>query len=133
MAAHEQVNINQFPDTVPAGYLRNKVYPQDVALYRTESARKDRQAMWRDKLANTKKTGFYDDVKARGVLEPVHVVHDPHFGPELHSGHHRVAAAANISHQMPVPVRHFPNYTAYQEFKQSPDYAEEDNPNWRKR
>lgn len=142
MAASDHLHPGQLRAFMPAGELRDKTYPTDVAGYRTESARKDRQTMWRDKLATTKATGFYDNVKQHGVQDPVHLVHDggritgkPRTGaraerPDLVSGHHRVAAAANISRNMLVPVQHHASYEDYEEHVlQNP----EDNPNWKGR
>jgi hypothetical protein len=59
------------------------------------------------KVREAKRSGLHEDIKQKGVQEPVSIVNGhPGFGSYVADGHHRVASAMSIDPNMLVPVTH---------------------------
>ena len=65
-------------------------------------------ATWSRKLRESKKSGLFKDVKARGVQKPVEIMHGDYDYPEgyVYEGHHRIAAANATRPNDFIPVTH---------------------------
>lgn len=132
MSSRDHISTQQLQMFIPAGELKDSVYPPDVNQEKYYG--NNRKQMWADKLAETKATmqsdaelerigstatsiwdvvdaithgaGLHEKIKASGVQRPVEVINRDGKEPILFEGHHRVAAAADIDPKMEVPVEH---------------------------
>ena len=84
----------------------NKVFDKMHSTHLTPEHVIEQQVM-DQKLNEAKSTGLYDSIKNSGVLKPVYVSRNKHFGDGvLGDGHHRIAAAHDIDPNMLIPVEH---------------------------
>ena len=132
MSSSDHIHPQQLRMFIPAGELKDSVYPPDVNQEKYYG--NNRKQMWADKLAETKATrlsvaelerigstatsisdvvgaithgaGLHEEIKAGGVQRPVELINRDGKEPVLFEGHHRVAAAADIDPKMEVPVEH---------------------------
>jgi len=127
MSSSDRLNPQQLQMFIPAGELKDSVYPPDVNQEKYYG--NNRKQMWADKLAEAKTplpepspwmdqrlyhmilgvphgAGLHESIQASGVLTPVPLIDRDDKEPVLFEGHHRVAAAADIDPKMEVPVEH---------------------------
>ena len=50
---------------------------------------------------------LHEDIRDKGVIEPVDISRNPEGEPMLRHGHHRVAASADIDPKRETPVKHY--------------------------
>ena len=132
MSSSDALHPQQLRMFIPAGELKDSVYPPDVNQEKYYG--NNRKQMWADKLAETKATmpsdteleqvastansiwdvvdaithgaGLHEKIKASGVQTPINLINRDDKEPILFEGHHRVAAAADIDPKMEIPIEH---------------------------
>lgn len=63
-------------------------------------------ALMNEKTAEAAAVGLTEDIRRRGVVMPVQVIHTPELGRTLGHGNHRFAAAMAINPDMLIPIHH---------------------------
>tara|TARA_Y100001947_G_C10199901_1_gene244530 strand:+ start:51 stop:527 length:477 start_codon:yes stop_codon:yes gene_type:complete len=131
VSSSDRLNPQQLRMFIPAGELKDMVYPPDVNQEKYADLVPDvgRKMMWADKLAEAKTplpkpsgwmdqrlqhmilgvphgAGLHESIQAEGVQTPVPLIDRDDEEPILFEGHHRVAAAADIDPKMEVPIEH---------------------------
>jgi hypothetical protein len=71
-----------------------------------ERVRSQFGTLMEEKTSEAKYKGLTKDIKKRGVVMPVQVIHTAELGRTLGHGHHRFAAAKDIDPDMLIPVHH---------------------------
>jgi hypothetical protein len=115
----QKIDPSEFGANAPASFLSGEGTVKRDALGGQSEWEKEVAPA---RVADAKASGLYDDIAANGVVEPVDVFVPKSGIPEISSGHHRIAVAADL--KIDVPVRWYgPGYFSRTGFRDSVRWA----------
>ena len=110
MSSSDRLNHQQLQMFMPAGELKSLPSAQvwmghswEQILLEAQSRNPAWRSSWEDPVDIT----LHEDIRDKGVIEPVDISRNPEGEPMLRHGHHRVAASADIDPKREIPVKHY--------------------------
>jgi hypothetical protein len=114
MSSSDRLNPQQLQMFMPAGELKSLPSAQVWMGHSWEQIlleSRDRRPYHRGGATTTPppegSPTLYEDIRDKGVSEPVDISRDPEGAPMLRHGHHRVAVSADIDPKREIPVKHY--------------------------